>query len=441
MVVAALLSFEPAMAQDNTCRWAFDSECDEPKVGTGACITGSDSWDCRAQGTPQPNDCFWAYDGECDEPKVGTGVCSAGSDSWDCHQEGSPRPNDCYWAYDGECDEPGIGTGYCPASADSWDCRGDGEPPGPDSCPYAIDGECDEPGGTALCLAGTDTSDCRSSGITAAHNDCEWSYDGECDEPGIGTGVCAPKTDSADCRGEFGGVLFGIDDREFVDTTRYPWSAIGKVVFESGGHCTASVVGPRLLLTAAHCLFVSADSNEIDRPTEFQAGLNGHDRAAVANVVAHHIAPGYDNQLSSTSPTIDGLDWAFLVLDRDIGQTVGMLDVRLVELAELNEAMRGQWLAISQAGYSSDSDTRMSAHIGCRIVEIFDDNTIFHECDTLQGDSGSPLFVEDNGRFRIIAIESATYPNYAGPYPGFNMAVDSRGFYRMFQRLTGGKPN
>ena len=37
----------PASAQgDNSCEYAFDSDCDEPGVGTGLCAAGTDSADC-----------------------------------------------------------------------------------------------------------------------------------------------------------------------------------------------------------------------------------------------------------------------------------------------------------------------------------------------------------------------------------------------------------
>jgi len=376
----------------------------------------------------QQNTCRYAFDGECDEPKI----CSTGTDAWDCRGEGVPGPNDCFWAYDGECDEPSL----CPGNSDSWDCRQQGAAPGPESCAYSNDGECDEPGtGTGVCLAGTDTMDCHGGGggTSFASNNCEWSYDGECDEP-EGTDLCTSGSDSADCRGNYGGVFYGEDDRGFVDTSSYPWSTIGKVMFESGGHCTATVVGRHTLLTAAHCMFLDNDSNQIDRPTLFYAGLDGDFTAATARVIGHVLASGFDNMTHSSGSDIDGQDWAFLTVDRDLAAEVGMMDVMPLRDADLEAALNGNWYAVNQAGYSSDSDTRLTANRGCPIVEVFDDNTVFHECDTLQGDSGSPLFVERDGRYWIIGVESATYPNSEGPYPLYNMAVDARAFYREYLR-------
>ena len=205
-------------------------------------------------------------------------------------------------------------------------------------------------------------------GTSFASNSCEWSYDGECDEKG-GTNLCDTGTDSADCRGDYGGVFYGNDDRIFADTAGYPWSAVGKVLFESGGHCTATIVGRHTLLTAAHCLFLDGDSNRIDPPTVFYAGLDGGFSAASSPVIGHFVAPGFDNVAHSSGSDIDGHDWAFLFLDRDLGAEVGMLDVLPLRIEDLEAAVNGGWHAVRQAGYSSDADERMTANLACPVVQ------------------------------------------------------------------------
>ncbi|NNG02666.1 MAG: trypsin-like serine protease [Inquilinus sp.] len=433
LVGAIWLLALPAAAENDSCRYAFDGECDEPTI----CDQGTDSFDCRRTGTPGPNDCFWSYDGECDEPRIGTNSCPVRSDSWDCRGEGPPPgAESCPYSEDNECDEPG-GTGLCLAGTDTLDCQRSADAAAGGDCQWVDDGECDEPGrGTGLCRAGTDTADCAVDRTIVTGNGCPWAYDGECDEPGIGTGSCPAGSDSSDCRGDDGGIFFGADDRIFVDAQAYPWSAIGKVVFQSGGHCTATIVGRRVLLTAAHCLFGGEQNAQIDPPVAFYAGLDGDRHRAAAKVLRHFIAPGYDNRAHGRTDTIDGFDWAYLVVDRDIGSEAGIIEVMPVTPAELEAAVTRNWYTVYQAGYSSDSSDRLTVNVGCPIVSYFENHTIYHECDTLHGDSGSPIFVAENGRYRIIALESASYPNDAGPFPMFNMAVDSRSFYPEFLRLV-----
>jgi len=38
----------------DSCRWAFDGECDEPGIGTGVCAPGTDTTDCQAAAPPVP---------------------------------------------------------------------------------------------------------------------------------------------------------------------------------------------------------------------------------------------------------------------------------------------------------------------------------------------------------------------------------------------------
>ena len=76
----------------NSCPWAFDGECDEPGIGTGACLPGTDAFDCHGAAFDWSNACPWAFDGECDEPVIGTGVCLPGTDTADCAQLYAVRP-------------------------------------------------------------------------------------------------------------------------------------------------------------------------------------------------------------------------------------------------------------------------------------------------------------------------------------------------------------
>ena len=93
---------------DDSCSFANDGECDEFRFGgTGSCQDGTDRADCTAWQTQQEvgfleraealnvdqrvvtllgnNTCRWSYDDECDDPNFGgTGACEAGTDAMDC---------------------------------------------------------------------------------------------------------------------------------------------------------------------------------------------------------------------------------------------------------------------------------------------------------------------------------------------------------------------
>ncbi|NNG03655.1 MAG: trypsin-like serine protease [Inquilinus sp.] len=226
--------------------------------------------------------------------------------------------------------------------------------------------------------------------------------------------------------------LFGKDDRVFVVPEGMPWSAVGKLTFRGSGHCSGSMVSPRVVLTAAHCLFAERGGPVFDPPTTFLAGYHMGRYAAEAEVEAYWVSKDYDYERFLNSSSVDGLDYAFILLSEPIGHDVGHFVVHELSSDEIEQAVARQWATITQAGYSGDSEFQLTAHIGCLIVDYYNDNTISHECDTLPGDSGSPIFVKRDGEYEVIALDSAVY---GGARPN-NIAVDSRAFAADLQRFV-----
>ena len=95
-----------------------------------------------------------------------------------------------------------------------------------------------------------------------------------------------------------------------------------------------------------------------------------------------------------------------------------------MEMLEINP------LIVNQAGYSWDTGDNLSGNQGCRVVEAFEDNSILHECDTAQGDSGSPFLLNVDGEWKIIAVDSQFFrpEDDKTPFAQANLAVDSRAF-------------
>lgn len=345
----------------------------------------------------------------------------------------------CIWAHDLECDDPQFGgTGACAPGTDASDCRAMAIG-GDNSCRLAFDGQCHEVGiGSGLCASGTDSHDCRDLAfLRNRSNACERAFDGICDEPGIGTGLCPANTDTADCVGrarpsQARDHFFGHDDRELVDVAVMPWRAIGLLEFR-GGACTGALVGPRHVTSSAHCLLDGA-GGQIKALT-FRAGVSGEVEAGRAGISDYLIAPNY--QPGDMPPHGgNGNDWAILTLDRDLGAEAGFLRPFVLDKPALDAIAAGD-LHVSQAGYSWDTGAWLSGHRDCRVLAAYTDGSLIHDCDSTLGDSGSPLMVQRDGEWRLLAVDSRFWrpqPPYQG-FPSSHLAVDTRAFAGALREL------
>ena len=207
-----------------------------------------------------------------------------------------------------------------------------------------------------------------------------------------------------------------------LEPDQWPWIAIGRINRATGGFCTATLVSPRHVLTAAHCLW----DDRLGRWTavadlHFVAGYARGEYRGHALATEILTAPDYE-PAADVNPDRIASDWAVVELDRE-------LDIRPLSLrvfaadALLEAAIAGQVLRV---GYSQDRPHLPTVVGPCRVTRLHEDPAlIVHQCDATMGDSGSPLLIYNNGEAAVVAVHSAV-GTISGDMVGF--AVPARTF-------------
>jgi V8-like Glu-specific endopeptidase len=191
-----------------------------------------------------------------------------------------------------------------------------------------------------------------------------------------------------------------------VDASVMPSSAIGRLDFGDEAFCTASVIGPRLILTAAHCFF-DEDTFERMQPTLFLAGHDSGRSVAESAVKGYYMPAAFDIDKFMNSSEVDGYDYALVTLADDISDMTGILEVYAPSDAELNALIDIDGPGFEQIGYGVTGGFNPMMRGPCHITKIWPGGTYGHGCGSVKGDSGAPDLIIIDGEYVIIGIESA----------------------------------
>ena len=192
--------------------------------------------------------------------------------------------------------------------------------------------------------------------------------------------------------------IVGDDNRVPINSKEWPWSSIGRVNRSTGGFCTGVLIGPKQVLTVAHCLYDTRLQRWTSaRDLHFVAGYSRGDFVAHMRVDDVAVSPNYD-PMRPEDPANLVHDWAIVTVHESS-------DLRPIPWQMLDP--RGSYeltaSALVRAGYSQDRAHMLAGHQGCSVVS-WEDDMMLHDCDGTRGDSGSPVLFQRFGQFTIVGL-------------------------------------
>lgn len=236
-------------------------------------------------------------------------------------------------------------------------------------------------------------------------------------------------------------LFFGHDDRKAVShPEESPWDAIGQLETASGNLCTATLISPHLALTAGHCL-LTPPRGKPDKAVALRFISRKGGWVYEIHGIEGRVDPALGKRLKA-----DGDGW--IVPSAAAPSDFGLIVLRYVpsgitpiplfpgSKADLTAALKAADRKVTQSGYPEDHLDNLYSHQDCIVTGWAQNSVLSHQCDTLPGDSGSPLLLKTEDGWQVIAVQSSA-PGPQDRWRADNRAISVTGFRDKLEALAG----
>ena len=212
-----------------------------------------------------------------------------------------------------------------------------------------------------------------------------------------------------------------------IFTQRIDFQNVGQIIVANKKNCTATLVSPNVVLTAAHCVYNDKTAQYYSpKYIQFKPYSKSND---AQNIHIKTYTVGMKNAPIGefTQDALYG-DWALITLEKSLGCSLGVAALATSKISE--------GLPLIVAGYPMGNKNQLVVDKSCRYALPPTQNKILRlkHCSLKHGDSGAPLMVLIEGKVTLVGTISAGVNDSKGRYRVF--AVPSESFAKKVNALS-----